>query len=131
MVSSRTSRTTYKDSVLPSMVAHAFNPSTWEADAGRFLSLRPAWSTKEFQDSQGYTETLSQKKKKKKKQHLLLQKMGVRFPEPGCGVWLTTTCNSSSREIFTSPAPKGIMCTQRTGRLARHIQNFIGAKIQM
>jgi hypothetical protein len=27
------------------MVAHTFNPSTWEAEAGRFLSLRPAWST--------------------------------------------------------------------------------------
>jgi hypothetical protein len=28
------------------VVAHAFNPSTWEAEAGGFLSLRPAWSTK-------------------------------------------------------------------------------------
>jgi hypothetical protein len=27
-------------------VAHAFNPSTPEAEAGRFLSSRPAWSTK-------------------------------------------------------------------------------------
>jgi hypothetical protein len=27
------------------VVAHAFNPSTGEAEAGRFLSLRPAWST--------------------------------------------------------------------------------------
>jgi hypothetical protein len=27
------------------VVAHTFNPSTWEAEAGRFLSLRPAWST--------------------------------------------------------------------------------------
>jgi hypothetical protein len=36
------------------MVAHAFNPSTWEeaeaeeaeeAEAGGFLSSRPAWST--------------------------------------------------------------------------------------
>jgi hypothetical protein len=27
------------------MVAHAFNPSTWEAEAGEFLSSRPAWST--------------------------------------------------------------------------------------
>jgi hypothetical protein len=34
------------------MVPHAFNPSTWEAEAGEFLSLKPAWSTK----AQGYTE---------------------------------------------------------------------------
>jgi hypothetical protein len=28
------------------VVAHAFNPSTWEAEAGGFLSSRPAWATK-------------------------------------------------------------------------------------
>jgi major histocompatibility complex class I len=28
------------------VVTHAFNPSTWEAEAGGFLSSRPAWSTK-------------------------------------------------------------------------------------
>jgi hypothetical protein len=28
------------------VVAHAFNPSSWDAEAGGFLSLRPAWSTK-------------------------------------------------------------------------------------
>jgi major histocompatibility complex class I len=28
------------------VVVHAFNPSTWEAEAGGFLRLRPAWSTK-------------------------------------------------------------------------------------
>jgi major histocompatibility complex class I len=27
------------------VVAQAFNPSTWDAQAGGFLSLRPAWST--------------------------------------------------------------------------------------
>jgi hypothetical protein len=30
----------------PGVVVHAFNPSTWEAEAGGFLSSRPAWSTK-------------------------------------------------------------------------------------
>jgi hypothetical protein len=32
----------------PGVVAHTFNPSTWEAEAeaGRFLSSRPVWSTK-------------------------------------------------------------------------------------
>jgi hypothetical protein len=28
------------------VVAQAFNPSTWEAEAGRSLSSRPAWSNK-------------------------------------------------------------------------------------
>jgi hypothetical protein len=28
------------------VVVHAFNPSTREAEAGRFLRLRPTWSTK-------------------------------------------------------------------------------------
>jgi hypothetical protein len=40
------------------MVAHAFNPSTREAEAGRFLSdfRGQAGLQSEFQDSQGYTE---------------------------------------------------------------------------
>jgi hypothetical protein len=34
-----------KSKYWPGMVVHAFNPSTWEAEAGGFLSSRPAWST--------------------------------------------------------------------------------------
>jgi hypothetical protein len=30
---------------VPGVVAHASDPSTWEAEAGGFLSSRPAWST--------------------------------------------------------------------------------------
>jgi hypothetical protein len=50
-------------------VAHAFNPSTWEAEAGEFLSLRPAWST-EWAPGQPmlHRKTLYQKHKKKQKQ---------------------------------------------------------------
>jgi hypothetical protein len=34
-----------KKQAKPGVVVHAFNPSTWEAEAGEFLSSRPAWST--------------------------------------------------------------------------------------
>jgi hypothetical protein len=45
------------------VVVHAFNPSTWEAEAGGFLSLRPAWSTERVPGQPGlYRETLSRKK---------------------------------------------------------------------
>jgi hypothetical protein len=48
--------------------SRAFNPSTREAEAGRFLSLRPAWSTKWVPGQPGlYRETLSQRKTKKTK----------------------------------------------------------------
>jgi hypothetical protein len=47
-------------------VAHAFNPSTLEAEAGGFLSLRPAWSAKWVPGQPGlYRETLSRKNKTK------------------------------------------------------------------
>jgi hypothetical protein len=49
------------------MVAHVFDPSTWEAEAGGFLSSRPVWSTKWVPGQPGlHRETLSQKTKKKK-----------------------------------------------------------------
>ena len=48
------------------MVAHPFNPSTLEAEAGGFLSLRPAWSREWVPGQSGlYIETLSQKTKNK------------------------------------------------------------------
>jgi hypothetical protein len=46
------------------VVAHAFNTSIWEAEAGGFLSLRPGLQS-EFQDSQGYTEKPCLKNKTK------------------------------------------------------------------
>ena len=55
-------------SACPAAVVHAFNPSTWEAEAGRFLSSRPAWSTECAPGQPGlYRETLSPKKNKNQK----------------------------------------------------------------
>ena len=44
------------------MVVHAFIPSTWEAEAGGFLSSRPAWATQR-------NPVLKNKNKKKNKQN--------------------------------------------------------------
>jgi hypothetical protein len=49
------------------VVAHAFNPSTPEAEASGFLSSKPAWSTKWVPEQPGlYRETLSRKTKQNK-----------------------------------------------------------------
>jgi hypothetical protein len=59
-------------------VAQTLNPSTWEAEAGGFLSSRPAWSTERVSGQPGlYRETLSpclekQKKQNKKKKGLFI-----------------------------------------------------------
>jgi hypothetical protein len=50
------------------VVAHAFNPSTCEAEAGGSLSSRPVWSTELVPGQPGlHRETLSQKEKKREK----------------------------------------------------------------
>jgi hypothetical protein len=62
----------------------AFNPSTWEAEAGGFLSSRPAWSTERVPGQPGlHRETLSWKTKKptkqtNKKRTVALQSLNVR-----------------------------------------------------
>jgi hypothetical protein len=51
------------------VVVHTFNPSTWEAEAGGFLSLMPAWSTEWVTEQPGlYREILSRKAKQKRNQ---------------------------------------------------------------
>jgi hypothetical protein len=56
-----------KQLIVLGVVVHAFNPSTWEAEAGGFLSSRPPGLQREFQDKQGYTEEPCLKKQKQNK----------------------------------------------------------------
>jgi hypothetical protein len=49
----------YKISFCQAVVALAFNPITWEAKAGGFLSLRPACSTECFRTARAKQTNLS------------------------------------------------------------------------
>jgi hypothetical protein len=53
LVSLSDSRILFKNQAV---VVHAFNPSTWKAEAGGFLSSSQPGLQSEFQDSEGYTE---------------------------------------------------------------------------
>jgi hypothetical protein len=56
----------FKTNSEPGVVAHAFSPSTREAEAGGFRSSRTVWSTKWVPGQPGlYRETLSRKTNKK------------------------------------------------------------------
>jgi hypothetical protein len=92
------------------VVAHAFNPSTWEAEAGRFLNSRPAWSTKWVPGQPGlHREILSwnpppPKKKERKKVGVLSTSRG----EDGVrGSWLRMKGFSSLSHCATVPAWTG------------------------
>ena len=60
----------------PGVVAHTFNPTTREAEAGGFLSSRPAWSTEWVPGQPGLNrETLSRKTKNQTKTPWKAQKI--------------------------------------------------------
>jgi hypothetical protein len=67
----------------PGMVAHAFNPNTREAETGRFLSSRPAWSTKWVPGQPGKH---CLKKKKKEWGIKVVGASPVHFSRLGCAL---------------------------------------------
>jgi hypothetical protein len=57
------------------MMAHAFNPSTWVAEGGGFLSSRLAWFSEQVSGQpELHRETLSRKTKKKRKRKRKMNK---------------------------------------------------------
>jgi hypothetical protein len=75
-----------------SVVAHAFNPSTPEAEAGGFLSSRPVWSTEWVPGQPGlHRETLSQKKKRERERERRKVLVCCSHGDPDRNtVWLTS-----------------------------------------
>jgi hypothetical protein len=73
------------------MVTHAFNPSTWEAEAGEFLSVRPAWSTEWVSGQPGlHRESLSwktQKQTNKKENNILKEVTQSQRTQMACTHW--------------------------------------------
>jgi hypothetical protein len=61
------------------MVVQAFNPRTWEAEAGGFLSLRPPWSTKVSSRTARAIEKSCLKKTKKQKNKKKKERKKVTF----------------------------------------------------
>jgi hypothetical protein len=86
------------------VVAHAFNPSTREAEAGGFLSSRPAWSTERVPGQPGlHREILSRKKTNIKK---------TKKPED----WSTAPCAALTPAMLSAPSFP-VLRSQRLGRL--------------
>ena len=80
------------------MVAHAFDPSTWEAEAGGFLSSRPAWSAKWVPGRPGlHRETLSRKTTTKKKKKKRKEKKKKKEKNISCFCAFVFLCLSMSR----------------------------------
>jgi hypothetical protein len=82
------------------VVAHAFNPSTREAGAGRFLSSRPPWSTEWVpEQSELYRETLSWENKQNKTKQK--KKKKIKRKEANClSVGKSYVCVYSQRGKF-------------------------------
>ena len=66
-------------------VTHAFNPSTREAEAGRFLSLKPAWSTVSSRIARA-TQRNPVSKQNKVKQNKSSSTYGPKQRLPTCGL---------------------------------------------
>jgi hypothetical protein len=96
-------------------VAHTFDPSTQEAEAGGFLSSRPAWSTEWVPGQSGlHREILSRKTKgKKKRLSVCMGVDGVHVcmcvwhsclcrPERGLGALELLSCATGDESVFST-----------------------------
>jgi hypothetical protein len=87
-----------KGETKPGAVAHAFNPSTREAEAGGFLSSRPAWSTEWVPGQPGlHRETLSRETKRKDKERGN-KRLALRAEAPVRGHVLSQALERGSRD---------------------------------
>jgi hypothetical protein len=80
------------------MVAHAFSPSTWEAEAGGFLSSSQSGLQSEFQDSQGYTEKPCLEKPKRDNKILTVPSTTIFILTPSSKIYKQNTLRYATRK---------------------------------
>jgi hypothetical protein len=101
-----------KGTCRPGVVAHVFNPSTREAEAGGFLSSRPAWSTKWVPGQPGlHRETLARKTNKQTKKRHLLPGLIISFIP---GTHIVGREQTPTTYFLTSTHESWHMCTSST-----------------
>jgi hypothetical protein len=108
----------------PGVVAHAFNPSTREAEASGFLSLRPTWSTKwvpgqpglhrETSSRKTKTKTTTNNKKQKSKKPKNLQRQ-KRFESRGCLGQLWFVAGKDTPDVGNLQEESGLSCFKQGG----------------
>jgi hypothetical protein len=81
------------------VVAHTFNPSTWEAEAGGFLGSRPAWSTEWVPGQPGLQRNPVSKNQTTTTTTTTRCKTGQRKHPPGSGINMSSStpwCGTSN-----------------------------------
>jgi hypothetical protein len=76
------------------VVAHTINPSTWKAEAGRSLILRPVWSTEQVLGQPGIQKKSCFKNQNKTKIYYNI-KIGKGYRDRTKYQWALHTCSVS------------------------------------
>jgi hypothetical protein len=101
------------------VVAHALNPSTREAEAGGFLSSRPAWSTEWVPGQPGlHRETLSRKQQQQKYTQIYPHPFSFSINKVLAGGWGEEK-ETVLMTVFISRLPR---CKRRLKRITRNVR---------
>ena len=136
------------------VVVHAFHPSTWEAEAGRALSSRPAWSTEWVPGWPAIHRENCPKKQtkqtnKKKRDHLHSPEQRGSQANTQASAWRSrvfgltviavtrrktkkptkTSSQAELRDVITLPYFQGLLCRKRINCISKHTIKTGGSKL--
>jgi hypothetical protein len=120
----------------PGVVVHAFNLSTWEAEAGEFLSLRPVWSTEWVPGQPGLTQrnpVLEKKTKTKTKNKTKIPSPLMRWPwtsgPPALCLLKAETTDVNHHLVYSDLEDRTILCDRQVDSIIwgfHQLHRFLG-----